>query len=435
MERRTPTRHAPTRHGRESFLAMSAAAMLASCSGSISGGTDVPSLPPEPPAADTPGVALQNADFAFDFLRELSRKSTGNVFFSPHSISTAVAMVWAGSQGTTEPAIARTMHWTQGQDATHDAFAALANRLSPQANPSEEGFLYEWTSANRVWTSIDVLKPFSDRLAHSYASDSVKLDFTNHQAAATAINSWAERWTRGHINNIVAPDDMRDLRLMLTNAVYFKGTWREPFQTEATRDEPFMTGGGTPAQVPMMHDTRKTLYASGNGFAAVSLPYLGGVSCLFILPDETPPGTRDASQLNQAISTLSGAGLASLRESMQETRVALSIPKLSIKSRFSAREPLESLGMAIAFSDDADLTGIATGDRLKISDVLHAATVDMDEVGTVATAVTAIGVEVTAALPPRDLITFRLDRPYVLAIVHEQTGEVLFLGAINDPRP
>jgi serine protease inhibitor len=126
------------------------------------------------------------------------------------------------------------MHWSMGQDATHDAFAGLANRLvSPVTK--DGAALYEWSSASRVWMGIRVMDPYQARLAMSYGADAKKIDFSDAEGAAGEINAWTKAWTRGHIEKIVEPKDMRELGLMLTNAVYFKGTWEEPFRKDATR--------------------------------------------------------------------------------------------------------------------------------------------------------------------------------------------------------
>lgn len=401
-------------------------AALAGCAPPPSDHTDrdMTLLPRQPESADTDRLAKENAQFAAGLLRELSRAQEKNIFFSPHSISTAMAMVWAGSKAQTEEAIARTMRWSAGQDGTHDSFAAMANLLSPPRDDESGKLLYDWTSANRLWTSIRVLDPFNQRLTESYASDAQVLDFSDKQQAAEQINAWAEKWTRGHIDQIVKPEDLTDIRLVLTNAVYFKGTWVKPFPTDQTRDEPFVTSTGATVQVPMMHDKRRVDYVAGDGYRAVSLPYKGGVSCMLILPDE--------SGMDQLIMGLSAESLGGMRADMRPAEVRLAIPKLSVQTRFSAKEPLQAMGMGIAFSPAADFSGITTAEPLAISDVFHAATIDLDEVGTIATAVTAISVEVTSATPG-GVIEFRLDRPYVLVITHEATGEVLFLGRINNP--
>ncbi len=399
-------------------------AALLAASGCAAEAQDPPRLPAEPANSSPKDLAAQNAEFACDLLRQLHGRMPQNIFFSPMSISTAVGMAWAGAGGPTADQIAATMRWSQGQDPTHDSFAALANRLAPPRDPESNAELYEWSSANRVWPGISVLPAFSKRLETSYASDVSALDFGHPDAAARAVNGWASRWTRGHIPNIVGADDMRGLVLLLTNAVYFKGTWATPFEESATSDEPFHLAGGTTTTVPMMHSAREAMYSAGEGFASVALPYRGGVSCVFILPDE--------GRMNGVVSAISGQGLSDARRAMRQTAVILSIPRLSAASRFSVAEDLKGLGMQLAFSDKADFSGISGEMTLKISDVIHAATIDMDEKGTVATAVTSIGIAPTAIRPRQDPIVFKVDRPYLVAIVHDTTGAVLFLGRIND---
>ncbi len=422
------------RGGVGAMAAISAAAGILACCGCAARSPEPERrvLPVKPAAAKTQELAGQNADFAFDLLRALAPADdatarTGvNVFFSPHSISTAMGMVWAGARGATERDIAGVMHWSMGQDGTHDAFAGLANEIEPPVSAADGPGTYEWASANRLWLGGEVLESFTRRLTTSYASDVERVDFLKQEETAAAINGWTERWTRGHINKIVEAKDLRDMRLMITNAVYFRGTWKEPFMTEGTTRDPFHIAPGRTETVEMMHDARHVEYAAVDGMTAVSLPYNGGVSCVFILPDE--------GGMEKAVGTITGSGFGTLRAGMARAEVILSIPKLKARTMFSARPALERMGMGSAFSDGADFSGISTAERLQISDVLHAATVDMDEVGTVATAVTAIGVRVTSAPMPGQLKVFNVDRPYLLALVHDGTGEVLFLGKIGDPR-
>lgn len=380
-------------------------------------------MPIEPINAKPNELAAQNAEFACDLLRELHTKPDENIFFSPHSLAVALGMAWAGARGPTSDVIAGTMHWTLGQDLTHDSFAALANRLAPPV--VKEGKSYEWTSANRIWPGIRVNQPYEARLRQSYGSDVEPLDFKDMEDAARRINAWCEKWTQGRINKIVDASDLDGIVMMLTNAVYFKGTWTMPFETANTRDEVFHAAPGKDLTVPMMNANREVLYAKGDGLAAISLPYVGGMSCVIILPDE--------GKMEQTVAGLSGAGLSALRDSMRPTEAVLAIPKLKARTQFSVREPLTDMGMGLAFSDAADFGGISTDPPVAISEVLHAATVELDEEGTVATAVTAIGVRATSAPILKEIPVFRVDRPYLISIIHDGTGSVLFLGRIVDP--
>ncbi|HRJ49191.1 MAG: serpin family protein [Phycisphaeraceae bacterium] len=413
-----------TMFGREWVGIAAAMVIAAGCASRTDSAPLPPPLPREPPEARPERIASQNAWFASDLLRTLEAGESGNVFFSPHSLSTALAMAWAGARGQTERAIASTMRWSDGQQSTHDGFASLANRLAPPT--SESGApAYEWTSANRLWLGMPVSDSFSRTLADSYASDTSSLNLKDATDSARAINQWAGLWTRGRITRIVEPDDINGLPFVLTNAVYFKGLWTTPFNTSSTRPEPFHTADGTVAEVPMMHAVREVMHAAGDGWQSISLPYNGGISCLLYQVDH--------GSMTPFLGAMDGDFIERSRSRMRPRMADMAIPRFSIRTKFSAAEALGTLGMGVAFSDAADFSGITGAAPLAISDVIHAATIEFDEVGTVATAVTAIGIRVTSAPMPEDPVVFRLDHPFVIAIVHDATGAVLFLGRVNDP--
>ncbi|HLO41748.1 MAG TPA: serpin family protein [Phycisphaerales bacterium] len=388
-----------------------------------SAGAGKPVVPANPPGARAGELAKENAAFAFDLFRELSAGKGDDVFFSPYSMSSAVGMLWAGARGATEEEIAKVMHWGMGQEATHDGFAGLANGLVSPVTKSGET-LYEWSSANRLWMGIEVMSGYQERLVRSYGADAHRLDFGKPVESAGLINGWTKEWTRGHIEKIVEPEDMRELGLMLTNAVYFKGTWEEPFNKEMTRRGPFTRGDGSVVEKEMMHTTRRTLFATGEGFSAIRLSYKGGVSCVIMLPDEVGGDER-------LIASMSAERFYGLIGGMSASEVVISLPKVKIETRFNVNKELGRLGMVRAFSGDADFSAIDGKGQLAVSDVIHAATLEMDEVGTVATAVTAIGVRVTSAPMPGEIKVFNVDRPYVMAIVHDATGSVLFAGRVG----
>jgi serpin B len=423
------------------LAAVGACATLAGCAPPESQ-RDVIRIPDEPASSSPEDLAAQNRRFAFDLLRTV-QTSDANAFFSPHSLSTAVGMVAAGARGPTMTQIADAMRWRLAGDSLHDSFAGLTRRLVPVTD-SGGALAYEWNSANAIWPAIDasILPAFASRLETSYASTVTPTDYRDPAAAAAKINAWVDRQTRGRITTLVDEDFVRDQRLILTNAVYFKGVWREPFETQNTREEVFRLATGAPAEVdsanssprfaarevlvPMMHDTRDVLHVDADGFSAISLPYVCGVSCVFILPDEgrlsDVAGSLDADVFDDAVRT------------MNRVEVEITLPKLNLRTMFSPGDALKTLGMRIAFTEDADFSGISSAERLMISGVVHAATIEMDEKGTVASAATGIGVAPTSIALPREKITFRADRPYFLAIRHDETGAILFLGRINDPR-
>lgn len=397
-----------------------------------------PPLPAEPKLSDPATLAVDNGRFAFDLYRELAKDRAGgaNVFASPHSISTALAMTVAGAEGPTAAELAKVMRWTQTGDALHDAFAALTRRLAPPKadHPSRT---YEWTEANRLWLGMAVLPAFNDRLKLSYAADAGVLAKKPDESAAL-INAWTDANTNHRITRLVSASDLVDAGLVLTNAVYFRGSWVSPFAKSMTTEREFRveaTTGTPPIKVPTMADVRHVPYArttwgaGGPGVAAVQLAYQGGVSFIAVLPDE---GGLAAVEKQLTLDTFE-----SLRTSFKGTLVDLQIPKFKFQTRRSLRAPLNALGMTNAFGDDATFKRMAA-EPLKISDVVHVADVELDEKGTEAAAATAVPLRPTAAVPnheePPKPVVFHADRPFIVVIRHDATGEVLFVGRVSDPR-
>ncbi len=385
-----------------------------------------PTLPAEPASSDPKTLAADNARFAFDLYRELA-KGNGNVFFSPHSISTALAMTSAGSTGETAAEISKVMRWTQTEGTFRDSFAALTRRLAPPAadHPSKT---YQWTEANRLWLGMSVLPAFNDRLKASYAADAGQLD-KDPAKSADLINAWTDTHTNHRITKLVSASDLTDAKLVLTNAVFFKGSWWEPFSKAATTDRDFRLSTGSPVKVATLADVRHMSYTTGEAYAAVQIPYRGGVSFIVILPD-------DARQL-QVEQGLTAESFEGLNKSFKSRLVDFQMPKFKFQTRQSLHKQLNALGMTNSFSDDAKFNQMAAK-PLKISDVIHVADVELDEKGTEAAAATAVPLAPTAAAPSREEppkpVIFHADHPFIFVIRHDATGEILFAGRVSDPR-
>ncbi len=383
-------------------------------------------LPAEPKSSDPQTLATDNTRFAFDLYHELA-KGDGNVFFSPYSISTALAMTSAGSTGETAAEISKVMRWSQTGDTFHDSFAALTRRLAPPVadHPSKT---YVWTEANRIWLGVPVLQSYNDRLKTSYAADAGTLDKDPAKSAAL-INAWTDTHTNHRITQLVSASDLTNASLVLTNAVFFKGSWVTPFHKGSTAKRDFHTSAATTIQADTLADQRHMLYTKGTDFAAVRIPYQGGVSFTILLPD--------VGKLSEVEKSLTAESFDAASKAMAGAMVDLQLPKFKFQTRQSLAKQLSALGMTNSFSDAAKMTLMAAK-PLKISDVIHVADIELDEVGTEAAAATAVPQAPTAAPavphePPTPII-FHADRPFIFVLRHDATGEVLFAGRISDPR-
>jgi len=393
---------------------------------------------PNVPAGDAAALLAGNTAFATDLYATLRNESafTGkNLFFSPYSISVALAMTYAGARGATASELQKTMHFTLPNDRLHTAFDALDLALTSPRTPSGATTPFILRFANSLWgspTATDgkpfVFKqPFLDTLATDYGTGVRLADFINApDAARTTINNWVAGQTENKILNLLSPDAInRKTRFVLVNAAYFHGGWLMPFPPEATAAGTFHGAkGDTTAQ--MMTITDKFSYGAGHGWRAVALPYDGGLTFTAILPDK----------LSAFESSLNAAKLAGIQKSLKFTQVNLTMPKFTMPGvTFSLKDALRALGTTALFTRDADLSGISTSETtnqttLAISDVLHQAFISVDEKSTEAAAATAvIGMQVAAArlMPPQPVV-LTLDKPFVFFISDDATGAILFMG-------
>ena len=391
------------------------------------------STEPDVAPADLAALAGGNRAFAFD-LYQVLREQDGNLFYSPYSISLALAMTYAGAQGGTAQEMADTLHFTLPENRLHPAFngldLALASRGEGAEGKDDKGF--RLNIVNAIWgqQGYAFLEEFLDVLAENYGAGLRLLDFLKaSEEARVTINDWVAEQTEGRIENLI-PQGAIDsaTRLVLTNAIYFNAAWQEPFGESATRDQPFYLLGGEEIIVPMMHQTEEFGHATGEGFQAVELFYEGWeLSMVILLPDE---GTFEPFE-----DALDAAMVDTAVEKLQERELVLTMPKFEFDSDFSLSKALQTLGMPSAFSSAADFSGM-TGDRdLFIADVIHKAFVSVDEEGTEAAAATAVVMAELAAPPEEEEepLVVTIDRPFVFLIRDIGTGSVLFVGRVLDP--
>lgn len=372
---------------------------------------------------DARAVAQSNNRFAIDLYKGL-REREGNLFFSPASISAALAMTYAGAEGATEKQMATVLHLELAEPQLHEGFATLSTIL----NSGAQG--YRLTMANRLWAqeSYPFRPEFVTTTRQHYGAEIAKVDFRQTEEARDEINRWVEQQTEGKIEELLPPGILEAMtRLVLTNAIYFKGAWAEEFSKQATEEAPFHLSGRQ-VKAPLMYQTDDFRYGQTDTLEVLELPYAGNdLSMLVLLPKE-----RDG--LSRLENQLSAENLEKWTSRLAKREVRVYLPRFKLSSQFKLGETLRSLGMTLAFSEKADFSGMSSAEDLLISEVIHKAYVDVNEEGTEAAAATAVVIAPAAAVGKQEEpVVFRADHPFAFLIRDNRTGAVLFLGRVVNP--
>ncbi len=380
--------------------------------------------------SDLQQLAADNRAFAFSLYQQF-RGTDGNLFYSPHSISVALAMAYAGARNQTAAEMRRALHFTLPDTSLHPAFnalqQALAEREKSKTNAKDTNF--RLNVVNALWGQKDYtfLSAYLDLLSQNYGAGMRLLDFkADPEAARQVINQWVAQQTADKIKDLIPPSALdQATTLVLTNAIYFNAEWLYQFNPSSTAPAPFHVLDGSQVSVPMMHISEQFGYYQGDGFTMVELPYTGSqVSMILVVPDQ-----GKFSQIEQGLSA--GQWDAAVK-GLKHTQVNLALPKFTFTSQFSLNDALSRSGMPVAFQpDQADLSGMDGSKNLFISNVLHKAFISLDENGTEAAAATAVVVGVTSM--PAEPVNLTIDRPFLFAIQDKPTGEILFLGRVVDP--
>lgn len=403
------------------------------------------------PDEDITAIVNSNNTFAWAMYAKLTEgDDAGNVFFSPSSIHTALTMTYAGARNQTAEQMADALVLPQeevGVDLTaadgeptgfastempwsgsrlHVAYGGLLAQLAP----GEAG--YELHVANALWGQAGYpwLDEFLTVTRDNYGAGLEQVDFeTDTEAARRTINTWVENQTNERIVDLIPEGMLGPLtRLVLTNAIYFKGDWANAFHPRATAEGPFHLSADETTDVPLMRQTDDFGYAETDAVQVLQLPYIGDELSMIVILPKAVDGLGDVEIL------LAQDGLGDLTANLTTQEVTVTLPKFTMSSQFSLGDMLQAMGMTDAFSDQAaDFTGLserAEADGLHISAVVHQAFVDVNEEGTEAAAATGVGIEQTAIAEP---IEFTADHPFVFVIRHEATGAILFIGRVMDP--
>jgi serine protease inhibitor len=366
-----------------------------------------------------------NTAFALNLYKKL-RTAENNLFFSPYSISTAIAMTYAGARGNTARQISEVLHFTPEQKRLHEAFGHLENSM--KALQETEGI--EMRVANALWAEKDYpfLAEFLRLVTENYRAELSYADFKRaSESARQEINAWVEQQTNQKIKDLIKQGALNSLtRLVLANAIYFKGFWAEQFAKSATKNDKFWITSDTTVDLPMMTQQNEFRYMENTDIQILELPYVGEeMSMVIMLP-------KSIDGLAQIENSLTVENLKTFLLGLQKREVIVYLPRFKLTSDFGLGEILASLGMPDAFRPTiADFSGMDGTRMLYISAVVHKAFVDVNEEGTEAAAAT--GVVMTLAAAPVEPTVFRADHPFVFFIRHNCSGSILFLGKLVNP--
>jgi serpin B len=367
-----------------------------------------------------------NNTFAINLYQAL-KHNEGNFFYSPYSISSALAMAYAGARGETEKQIAETLNFTLPQEKLHPAFnsvsLALASRGQETGDPEKMGFVLN--NVNAIWgqKGVNFFPNFLDVLAENYGAGMRVLDFVQEpEKSRLTINNWVSEQTEKKIQELLPEGSIiSSVFLVLTNAIYFKANWFDQFDVRQTVAGQFILLNGTQVLVPVMHQTEYANYAEGDGYQAVELLYKNRkLSMVVLLPAQ--------SQFEKFENSLQYPQLMGIISKLESRQVILSLPKFKFDSEFDLVQTLSKMGMPIAFSGGADFSGIVGGGGF-IGGVYHDAFVSVDEQGTEAAASSSVMLMGGGGGP----VEFSIDRPFIFLIRDIETNTVLFMGRVVNP--
>ncbi|OGL49568.1 MAG: hypothetical protein A2161_03830 [Candidatus Schekmanbacteria bacterium RBG_13_48_7] len=383
-------------------------------------------LPFGEPPADLKNVVDSNSAFALKLYSKL-KAGNGNLFLSPYSISSALATVYAGARGNCERQISTALNFPDDQDKFHSAMLKIHQKLVEI--DTRKGI--ELNVANGLWLQkgYEFNNSFLDLVNKNYDCFAAQVDFkTTYESEREKINSWIERQTKQKIRNALPAGILSSVtRLVILNAIYFKGDWANCFDKKNTVQESFLSSSGNSVIVPLMHQENVFRYGEQDNLQILELPYIGyDLSMLILLPVEQ----KDLTELEEK---LNYDNLARWIKSLGDRTVEIHFPRFAIDYQISLKQSLSTLGMSDAFSaTDADFTGMTLKQPLFMDAVEHSALIEVDEQGTVAAASSSVSFGCTAIIPP-PLAKFRADHPFFFLIRDNHTGTILFLGRVVDP--
>ena len=350
--------------------------------------------------------------FAFDFFQKITTIDS-NTFFSPYSISCAMAMTYNGSKKETKKQIMDVMYFNDDFEITNSYFNETNNLFKSY----EEIDNFRLDIANALWisNSIKIKGRFKKTMKKYYEAS------LYNEIDADKINIWADKNTNHMIPELVTKKDVSNAKLVLTNAIYFYGIWTQKFDPSKTKEEDFTTGKNEVVKVPMMRQTTKIKYAESDEFKMVSLPYEGDKTEMILITN------NKGYNFKKSLSEFTLSSFNSLYSNLESKKLKLIIPKFKIETSYKLRDILVEMGISLAFTENADFSKMAKG--LYIDQVIHKAVLDVNEKGTEAAAATAVVMRKGATIKTQ----FIANRPFIVIIKDKTTGNILFMGTIVDP--
>ena len=412
-------------------------------------------------------VVSGNNQFAFD-LYSRYRSENGNVFFSPYSISSALVMAYEGARGKTADEIQAVFHFPKDDSLRRASFLKIYNRMNSKEESTSSGTVdvlpdekkypfmkdyiaekekytgekyskgnnktYELRIANALWAQKDypLLKDYMTLTEEYYQGKVTNLDFIkDSENSRVTINNWIEEQTNKKIRNLI-PEGMlnNQTRLVITNAIYFKGSWAKQFDKKDTQEKDFRVTSGETVKVKMMSlagEDARFNYTENEELQILELPYAGEtLSMLILLPRK--------SNLDSLEKSLNVEKLSAWRNSLSMEQVEISLPRFKFETKYFMASTLKEMGMSTAFSGDADFSGMTGGKDVYIDEVIHQAYVEVNEEGTEAAAATAVAMITSSMVEePSPIKIFNADHPFIFVIQEKETGNILFLGRVTNP--
>jgi serpin B len=386
------------------------------------------SCAPTPANPDAQLLARDGRRFAVDLYAQLA-PSPGNVFFSPWSVRTALGMVYAGARDRTEQQMAAALHDSLGEARFHPAASWLDRELQRAGGTRTPHA--ELLTAHAIWVArgMRLERDFTKMLTTEYAARPRQIDFANGTAAAAAINDWVEKQTHARIHELIPSGALsRATRLVLCDAIYFRGAWRDSFFNRETLQRSFNLLDGRSVPLWFMHTHQVFRYAENESLQMLELPYRGGKQVMFVILPRAVDGLASLER------QLDPESLAVWDSRMAEVKVMVALPKFRIEGEFRLAVPLAAMGMHDAFTNEADFSGIAREGPIFLSEVYHKAFVAVDDQGTEAAAATAVP-PTLCSVPWSELpVSFTADHPFLFLIRDRPSGAILFMGRLADPR-
>lgn len=398
--------------------------LSAACAGASACASAGAPTPPQPQPTPAPILTPLPDTFDLGLYRALAAPG-GNQFVSPYSVLSAFALLYPGARGQTAAEMAATFGFDANVAAQIVRTRALRDALAAQTGRSE------FTTANAAWVerTMALSAAYARTIREELGATIEAVPFiANQTAALRTINAWAARETHDRIPEILTREDPAR-RLVLTNAVYFKGQWQQQFSANATHDGDFFAEGGATQRARLMHKVLRTPYYEGEGFQAAEFLYDDGAFSLAVFL----PRTRDglAAFERQLMGSTLDRWLTDL-DTAERPRLDVTLPKVEMRTDYDLVPQLQALGLRLAFMDGADFSGVTEQERLAVSAVIHKTFLAIDEEGTEAAAVTAIDMRATAAMPQPEAppIEFRANHPFFIVLRHKPTGTKLFMGRV-----